>query len=189
MRTTGSRVREGAGAPPIHLAHCDNPLEFLAEEHFRERSICALIDAAAAAASPDKAAIRQVLDFLSGTLPAHVHAELAHFFPLLQARCPAEDDITPVIDAVIAEHDHTMSGLPELERTLRRRLADGLACTEAERLMLRDFAAHVRRHVVVENAILMPIARARLSKADLSSLRTNMLKSREPPSGGEDDAG
>jgi len=181
MRRTGRRGRGGVERPPVDLALCRNPLDFLAEEHYRERSLCSLFDEVAETARPDSAALTRLLVFLEMELPAHVHAEIAHFFPMLRARCPAEDEIGPVIDAVVAEHDATMGGLPELAHTLRAHLADGSACTDAERVLLHDFAAHVRRHVVIENAILMPIARGRLSKADLSSLWTSMLEDRRTP--------
>lgn len=189
MRTVGRNMRRGPGGPPVNLADHDNPLDFLAEEHFRERSICSLIDAAARSTTPDKTAMTQVLEFLNAELPAHVHAEVTLFFPLLRTRCVAEDGIGPVIDTVVAEHDFSMSTLPWLAQILQRHLTDALAFTDADRVMLRDFAAHVRRHVVVENAILMPIARARLSKADLSSLRICMLESLKSLAVGGHDAG
>jgi hemerythrin-like domain-containing protein len=40
--------------------------------------------------------------------------------------------------------------------------------------MLTSFAGHVRRHLVAENAILLPIARARLTRADLARLSAHM---------------
>lgn len=181
MKTTGRRGRGGVEGPPVDLALCRNPLDFLAEEHYRERSLCSLFDAVAETARPDRAALARLLVFLETELPAHVHAEIGHFFPMLRARCPVEDEIGPVIDAVVAEHDATMGGLTELVHTLRVHLADGSACTDTERVLLHDFAAHVRRHVVIENAILMPIARVRLSRTDLSSLWTSMLQDRRPP--------
>ena len=40
--------------------------------------------------------------------------------------------------------------------------------------MLIRFAGHVRRHLVAENAILLPIVRARLTRADLATLSAHM---------------
>ena len=44
--------------------------------------------------------------------------------------------------------------------------------------MLTEFASQTRRHLIVENAIILPIARARLDTDDLDALRLGMLRRR-----------
>ncbi|MDF1856829.1 hemerythrin domain-containing protein [Pseudooceanicola sp.] len=189
MKGMGNRLRAGAEGHPIDLADFENPLDFLVEEHFRERSLCSVIDAVADTDAPEPVAMTQVLAFLDAELPTHIQDELTHVFPLLRLRCLAEDEIGPVIDAVVAEHDATTASVQALAGMLKRQLEDGSVWSEAERVRLHHFAAHVRRHVVLENAILLPIARARLSKVDLASLRRSMLEGRQTCAVGGDNAG
>jgi len=189
MATTGKPAQEGAERLAGGLAQHDSPIDFLAAEHTRARSLCSMIDTVAEAATPDKVAMTRVLDYLETDLPAHIHAEVDYFFPVLRLHCPMEDEIGPAIEAVADEHEATIKILPGLACVLRQHLVDGLACTEVERDQLHDLAAHVRRHVVLTNAILMPIAKVRLSEADLLSLRTSMLAGQKSLFAGGDHTG
>ena len=46
------------------------------------------------------------------------------------------------------------------------------------RQALRDLARVTRRHLILENAVLLPLARVRLTDADLVALRQAMLRRR-----------
>jgi hemerythrin-like domain-containing protein len=43
---------------------------------------------------------------------------------------------------------------------------------------MMDFAHHARRHLILENAVILPIARARLTEADLNAMKRHMLERR-----------
>jgi hemerythrin-like domain-containing protein len=46
------------------------------------------------------------------------------------------------------------------------------------RTRLARFAGHARRHLILENAIILPFARLRLTRHDLETLRLRMMQRR-----------
>ena len=74
-----------------------------------------------------------------------------------------------------------MRFLPQVRAILASCLDTGDDLTPEDRTVLTAFAGHVRRHLVAENAILLPIARARLTRADLRTLSKHMLSRRGLP--------
>lgn len=59
--------------------------------------------------------------------------------------------------------------------------ADPLDAISENNLRARRFSDHARRHLVAENAILRPIARARLTRAVLDALSRRMVSRRGLP--------
>ena len=100
---------------------------------------------------------------------------------LLARRCTEEDAIEGAIDRIRADQDEAMRLLPEVRAMLTRCLDRGADLSAKERGVLSRFAGHVRRHLVAENAILLPIARARLTRADLRILSKHMRSRRGLP--------
>lgn len=155
-----------------------NPLDFIAEDHLRERQICALIDSIANAAGADADDLDNVLSFLGEELEMHLQDEEDGLFPLMREKCDAEDEIGDVIERLHSDHARITSVVPQVRQSLKQLLAGRSALIEADRQMLAEFANDTRRHLIVENAIILPIARARLNAADLDGLRSGMLKRR-----------
>lgn len=174
-----------AQGPRPDLGGWDNPLGYLAQAQARARMISTMIDTLASAALPDIEAMAEVLDYLETGLPQHVQAERTCFFPLLSARCTEEDNIGPVIDNVTQEQALTLARLPQAAALLRDHLADGRPFAPQGQAVLHQVAGHARRQVVVAHAILLPIARARLTKADLAALRARMLAASAEPDAGD----
>ena len=154
-----------------------NPLDFIAEGHLRERTVCTMLDRIAAGDNDDQA-LEQVRWFLNIELPLHLKDEEEDLFPLMRRRCEPADAIDAVIDRLGAEHRHAQSDTPEIVGIIALTSRDPDALSHANREALTRYAAHARRHLIVENAIILPIARARLTKADLNSLRLRMLQRR-----------
>lgn len=155
-----------------------SPLDFIAEDHLRERQICALIDGMATAEQVDIANVENVLSFLGEELEAHHEDEEQGLFPMMRSRCEAEDEIDSVIDRLQSDHSSEETRVSKVKEVLQRALASGSAPDDSDRRLLTEFANHSRRHLIVENAIILPIARARLRAADLESLRIGMLRRR-----------
>jgi hemerythrin-like domain-containing protein len=176
---TAEPVRRGSGDAPTHPGLLGRPLDFISEDHLRERQICAVIDAIALAAQLDRQAALTVLRFLNEELNVHLRDEAETLFPLLAKRCTAEDCIENAINRIRVDQDAALRLLPEVRSTLAGCLDDGSDLTPEGRAMLTRFAGHVRRHLVAENAILLPIARARLTRADLATLAAQMRARRE----------
>lgn len=156
----------------IPLALLGEPLEWFFAEHYRHRQACKMIEEVAAAMVFDAARIAELIDFLSHDLPLHVIDEEEDFFPLLRRRCLAEDDIEAVLGMLSAEHraDVVQAGAVRghLQACLEGQRAPGL--DPVQRKAMIAFAVQERRHLGLENAIVLPIARLRLTKNDLTTL-------------------
>ncbi|WP_435312309.1 hemerythrin domain-containing protein [Primorskyibacter sedentarius] len=174
-------VLRGCGDKPTSPSLLANPLDFISEEHLRERQICAVIDGLTMADAVDRSATTSVLRFLNEELNVHLRDEAEDLFPLLSRRCTQEDAIEGAIERIRADQDEAMRLLPEVRAMLVGCLDLGVSLTAEERTVLARFAGHVRRHFVAENAILLPIARARLTRADLRTLSKHMRTRRGLP--------
>ncbi|MBE0455431.1 MAG: hemerythrin domain-containing protein [Roseovarius sp.] len=108
--------------------------------------------------------------FLNEELNVHLRDEAVDLFPLLARRCTDNDAIEGAIDRIRADQNEVMRLLPEVRAMLAGCLDSGAGLTEEPRAVLSRFAGHVRQHLVLENAILLPSARARLTRADLADL-------------------
>lgn len=171
-------MRRGDGLSPTDPALLANPLDFLSEDHMRERQICSLIDRLAVSVGVDPSAAKTVLRFVNEELNVHMRDEADDLFPLLARRCPAEDGIVRAISRIRCDLDEAARLLPGLRAALARCLDTGAEFATEDRQLLTQFAGHVRRHLAAENAILLPIARARLTRRDLQKLSWQMRKRR-----------
>ncbi len=174
-------VLRGSGDSPTNHSLLANPLDFISEDHLRERQFCAVIDGLAMADATNRQAVVQVLRFLNEELNVHLRDEMEDLFPLLARRCTEEDAIEGAIDRIRADQDEAMRLLPEVRVMLAGCLDRGADLTAKERAVLSRFMGHVRRHLVAENAILLPIARARLTRSDLRILSKHMRSRRGLP--------
>lgn len=174
-------VTRGSGDKPTSPSLLANPLDFISEDHLRERQICAVIDTLATADAFNRQKATTVLRFVNEELNVHLRDEAEDLFPLLARRCTVEDAIEGVIDRIKADQDEAMRLLPEVRAMLAGCLDRGSDLSTKERGVLSRFAGHVRRHLVAENAILLPIARVRLTRADLRNLSKHMRSRRGLP--------
>ncbi|WP_333714728.1 hemerythrin domain-containing protein [Yoonia sp.] len=171
----------GSGEKPTSLSLLANPLDFISEDHLRERQVCAVIDLLATADRLNRREATAVLRFLNEELNVHLRDEAEDLFPLLARRCTHEDAIETVIDRIRADQDKAMRLLPEVRAMLAGCLDRGGDLSASERGVLSRFAGYVRRHLVAENAILLPIARVRLTRSDLRNLSKHMRSRRGLP--------
>lgn len=174
-------VRRGSGDKPTSTSLLARPLDFISEDHLRERQICAVIDRLAGAEALDRQAATHVLRFLNEELNVHLRDEAEDLFPLMARRCTEEDAIERAIERIRVDQDEAMRLLPQVRTMLAGCLDTGCDLTPEDRTVLTAFAGHVHRHLVTENAILLPIARVRLTRADLRALSKHMLSRRGLP--------
>ena len=144
----------------------------------REREICVMLDRIAAAESPDPDAAAHAAGFLAEELPLHFADEEEDLFPLLRQRCEPEDDIERALARLSADHVHAGAETPDLVRLLRLVAEGDAGLTPEDRSLLTRYASHARRHLILENAIVLPLARARLTRRDLDRMRMAMLHRR-----------
>ena len=175
------QMRRGDGLTPTDAALLESPLDFLSQDHLRERQVCSVIDSLATSMSFDPSAARNVLRFVNEELNVHMQDDAEDLFPLLARRCTAEDGIARAIARICTDLDEATRLLPGLRAALARCLDTGSGLATDDRQLLTQFAGHVRRHLAAENAILLPIARARLTRRDLQHLSSQMRTRRGLP--------
>lgn len=156
------------------------PLDYIFADHFRQRTLCKLLDGIATEKVTDLKVMTAVLRFMRDEFGMHVLDEEEDLFPLLRRRTEPEDRIEETLEELCQEHaadrkdaSEIVDGLAALEEHAgRRKLAGAL------RKLIHRFAANERRHLTVENAIVLPLARARLTVDDLRNLGRRMAARR-----------
>lgn len=167
-----------AAVEPVSAADC--PIEALHEEHFRQRQNCADMEMLAGTRLPRPDLARSILWNLCRALPLHYADEDDDLFPRLRARCLPEDDIEELVARLEAEHRATEANLPALIAALAC-MADGALPAPEDRAGLQIQAQGQRRHMILENAVLLPLARARLTAPDRAAMLDRMRARRAAP--------
>ena len=157
-----------------------DPLEFFAADHLRQRAAFALIERLATASALDRTLAAHVLEFLGKDMVAHVLDEEDDLFPLLRMRCEAEDDIEHVLGDLSAEHAAEERVAVDIRTGLAEALEAGCPVGDIEGLGkgMLAFVHAESRHLALENGIVFPLARARLSEDDLRNLSARMIQRR-----------
>ncbi|MDP3370738.1 MAG: hemerythrin domain-containing protein [Brevundimonas sp.] len=163
---------------PAGLVH--EPLNWLFAEHYRHRQLCQLIERVGTATLLLDEEAEEILAFLRHDMPLHVIDEEDDLFPLLRRRCQPADELDAVLGALAAEHRDDLEHARALIAVLQQALIDGQAPGHdlETRRLFTDFALHERRHIALENAVVLPIARLRLTTVDLRSLSTRLAARR-----------
>jgi hemerythrin-like domain-containing protein len=178
MNTRARDLNGGDCLSPTTLLRPGNPLDFIHWDHLRERQICGVLDRIATDAAPDRDDLEHVREYLARELPLHLEDEEEDLFPLLRQACEPEDEIGKAIERLTADHHHAAEDTPRLLADLDALLSWGGAPDKEMRDRFRRFAAQARRHLILENAIILPFARLRLTGRDLESLCLGMAQRR-----------
>ncbi|MGE0311653.1 MAG: hemerythrin domain-containing protein [Lautropia sp.] len=175
-------VRTLARTPaPALLA---DPLEYLAEEHFRQRCLCQLLDAVANDGRRRRAEIRTAVAYFRGDFALHVRDEQDDLFPMLRSLAAAEDAIDALLDSLTADHARDASigrRVVSLLEALLERDEPGPGLDADASREIAGFSGAERRHLMLENAIVLPLARIRLDAAHRRLLSARMAARRAVP--------
>lgn len=176
-----SGIIRGARAAPPHLSAAECPVEAMYEEHFNQRQLCADMELLATATQPRSDLARRILINLCSDLPLHFDDEAQGLFLRLRARALPEDDMDKTLSQLEREHEIAQAAFALLVPSLAC-MADGSLPAPEDQDALRRLAASVRHHLIVENAIVLPLARLRLTRADKSALMAEICaRRRQPP--------
>lgn len=156
------------------------PLDYIVAEHHRQRALCDSLDVLSQEEVCDQELAKVCLDFLQTDFGLHIIDEEEDLFPLLRRRCGPEDDIQGILGDLSEEHavekkcvERIISGLEYAIGT------EGSKCFVSEfKTQLGSFSAKERRHLVVENAIVIPFARKGMTEEDLQNLGRRMAARR-----------
>jgi iron-sulfur cluster repair protein YtfE (RIC family) len=167
----------GNAPPSSQLAE---PLDYIFAEHFRQRVLCNMLDEIADQERPDRQMIEAVLRFLRVDFAPHMQDEEHDLFPLLRRRAEPEDRIEDVIGQLTQEHaaDRLDARLitEGLSKVLAGKAATGVASSLGK--LLHRFAENERNHLTLENAIILPLARVRLTADDIRNMTKQMAARR-----------
>jgi hemerythrin-like domain-containing protein len=173
--------------PPVHEtplteATLDDPIEFLRFEHFRQLVLCELLGRIAddPCGADTGRSIPWVRRYLMTELALHAADEEQDLLPLLDRRCDAHDALGDISDALERDHLSDERLKAEIVRDLTA-LAAGRPLNRPLDFIVRilAFEEHLRRHLMWENATLMPLARRRLTTDDLATLGESMTRRHE----------
>ena len=144
-------------------------LDFILFEHYRHRQMCRALEDLAASQRFEPEKLASMADFIRFDLTLHVIDEEEDFFPMLRARCSADDGIDVVLDRMTEEHAKDKAMSVRVRDVLSRCLIERKPPGEIEdgANVLRSFAQHEKHHMTLENAVVIPLARRRLTPADL----------------------
>ena len=171
-------LNRGDCLEPTAATLLKKPLEFIHEDHLRERQICTLIDGIAQGSAPDEDTVSAILGFLTHELPLHLKDEEEDLFPLLRRRCEPEDEIEKVIAKLRSDHVHADEDTPRIAALLEGLANEARGPEPDESDMLLAYASNARRHLILENAIILPFARLRLTETDIETLYIRMCQRR-----------
>ena len=173
MKNRMQTGRRGDCLVPTDPRLLASPLDFIAEDHLRQRVICAMLDRIASGdAGPED--LQQVRQVLGHELPLHLQDEEEDLFPLMRRRCEPEDEIDKVIERLRNEHAHGAEETRNVITVVEMSGAGAKRLSKAHRAMLTAYATRTRRRLIVVNAIILPLARLRLTMDDLETLRLRM---------------
>lgn len=163
------------------MRRIENPLDCIADHHLAEREVCTFLDKLAGPDAKNVAPedLADIIEFLAVELPLHLLDEEEDLFPRMQARCQPDDEIDRAIERLFAEHaysGHDTEAVLEILRIMQELVGE---IDDGAREVLSVYAGHARRHLIFENAVILPIARARLSKEDLEAMHRNMIRRRK----------
>ena len=157
------------------------PIDFILAEHYRQRLLCEGLAKLTEKMelAPVAALATRLQGFLAHDLRLHLEDEEQDLFPLLWQRAQPEDNITNVLELLSEEHGLDEDLVDFLLEDLAT-LASGNQLANPIRFLVnvREFAETQRRHLAWENALLLPVARRRLTEVDLSGLSRSMAERR-----------
>ena len=182
--TTGPPATPAAGADriePTDLRLLSAPIDFLIAEHYRQRGVLALLDRLVhdqVRRWDDVAGA--ILAYLRRDLVWHVEDEERDLFPILLRRAKRTDSIEAAFKVLSAEHQGDELLADAVEAGLAHAIKDKAARSDSTFVAAaRSFTENQRRHLAWENALILPLARKRLSAADQRRLAIRMAKRRQ----------
>ena len=136
-------------------------------------------------AKGERAELAKMLAFLAAEPPHHLADEEIDIFQLTLKRCDAEVEIDKVIAGCRSNQGHAEADAPASIAIIKGIGESPSRPFASDGEQMAEFAHHTDRHLILENAIVLPFARARLTQEDLNTMKRHMLERRGslPPTG------
>ena len=165
------------------------PIDYLFADHCRQAVLCDAIHHFVAhffddPLNPDRAAT--ILSCLEIDVNLHIADEELDLFPRLRLRVKAADRFPELLRLLDKEHDRNRTLVEQVCADLKR-LAQGQSLEDPDRFCrsASALAASHLSHLEWENAVLLPLARLRLTHEDLNAMGKTMAARRSVPYPGD----
>ena len=159
----------------------EDPIGLIYAEHYRCRVVCNTLDEIVGRfpVLPGADELRSLLTFFETDLSNHVADEEQTLFPMLVERCEDNDNWESIGGLLLEEHNADKQLVDQVLIGLRA-LASGQPLINAEAFVAaaRAMSESQRRHLAWENSVVLPLARKRLTPADLVDLGRAMAERR-----------
>jgi hemerythrin-like domain-containing protein len=165
-----------AAIDPAAPALVAAPLDFFFAEHLRQRQLAKILTLIADGLI-NRRTIATVIAFIRTDLAQHILDEEISFFPFLRPLCHPEDNIDAILNLLAEEHRADESESETMIAILEN-MAKGGEPGDAARAGVRDFADRLRHHLALENGVLLPLARARMTSDALRLVAQSMAARR-----------
>ena len=152
------------------------PLECIFADNFRCRALCSVLHQIAGGDDVELKTLQVTLRFLQFDFASHVADEERSFFPLLRERALVSDSLEQIFTEPCFQPDlsnRVVDGLERLRDSRKEPCPRPAFCE-----VMESFVKAERRRVSVENVVLLPLARQRLSQGDLAWLSRAMRSRR-----------
>jgi hypothetical protein len=169
------RARTSDAVLPARVAldGYSSPVDAIRDEHLLQRACFVALEKLAAMDVPQPVFADAILATLQSDTPIHIADEELSLFPRLRARAEADDDMETLLATLSAEHSSTRADMQALIALLSNLALGGMPGARGRQLMIQ-VAALEKKHLVLENAVLLPLAAARLTKADKEAILAEM---------------
>lgn len=171
----------GAPKAAIPESLLAEPLDYLLADHFRQRSVLGQMLSLAAGRPDWEEQADAAVAFLKTALPHHYDDEEASLFPRLRQRSLPEDGLESLLTRLHSEHIEGSALAKWLAEELSACLAESRppAASKDVTTALEGFVQLERLHLALENAVLIPLARIRLTPDDLHVMSREMRARRQ----------
>lgn len=165
------------------------PIEYLFADHCRQATLCEALNQFVAhffdaPPNPDQAAA--ILCGFETDVSLHIADEEVDLFPRLRARAKAEDHLPELLRLLNKEHERDRALADEVCSSLGR-IVQGQSLEDPDRFFRSASAltaSHIS-HLEWENAVVLPLARSRLTNEDLNTMGKTMASRRSIPYPGD----
>lgn len=153
----------------------DEPLEYIFADHFRQRTICSTLFRFAGDGGASRTEADMVTSFLVHDLPLHNADEEEDLFPAIRRRAMPEDDLGVVLARLSNDNHRCAIMIDGIVKALSAWPATGpVRISPRDGELMQAFATAERRHIAIENGVLLAIARIRLKRSDLREISCSM---------------
>ena len=163
---------------PVAFALLETPLEYTVAAHLHHRLACARLRGLGRQRIVGRAEADLAIAYLTGDLRLQHDDEDIDIYPALRRRARPADDLGDVLARLNADHRRAGAIADNIVASLASSHdGDPVHMNAAFAEMMKGFAASELRHLALENGIVLPIARIRLSGLDLLEI-SNSMKAR-----------